>query len=531
MRYLHFYFAFLFALVLGVHSCSAQFLSFNWAYGGPATEYVTDLIHASNGGYLMVGSTGALGSNASDLNPNGYILKTSDTGVPEWDLAIGGTGSDGYHSAAVTANGDYLVVGTRNSGSGNSDIVVTRISQTGVVLWTMRYGTTDRSEGGGTIRALGDDEFVIVGYRLINGGGQDGNILALKIDGEGSVIWTSECGADGQLDAADVIITAGGSILITGVQFVLPNVYMTLVQLDSTGVFQWGNVYVQSVGDTGGSALAPSADGGYLIAGSGGNSDIIINKVDSIGGLVWRKGYDIGAYSSARGILASGDGGFFVTANVEFPGFQQQVFGAFLLDADGGLVDYILQGPEIGFAFPTGSVQNTDGSYTMAGNIASPDRPDDFELIRLPTESADWGALCSTFTDTVNEVALPTISIIHPFETLPPPSFAGVSIVWPHVSGGTSLLLCSNVGVEEDVPIENAVRIFPNPTDAWLTIAVAEHEHNNSVTILNSLGQVMDHFTMRSEISIDLGVFAPGLYMCQVVFGSGQRTTQAFQVR
>ena len=84
----------LIALLLLAAPCRAQFLSFEKSYGGPNEESLGGMVQGTDGGFLMVGSTGSYGSFATDQNLNAYVVKTDEVGEVDWAFALGGNVSD-----------------------------------------------------------------------------------------------------------------------------------------------------------------------------------------------------------------------------------------------------------------------------------------------------------------------------------------------------------------------------------------------------------------------------------------------------
>jgi len=89
-------------------------------FGGSDCDKGTSVQQTSDGGYILLGSTCSFGIEGSwDV----WLIKTDASGNKEWDKTFGGRGSDYGTSAQQASDGSYILLGTTSSfGAGLYDI-------------------------------------------------------------------------------------------------------------------------------------------------------------------------------------------------------------------------------------------------------------------------------------------------------------------------------------------------------------------------------------------------------------------------
>ncbi|MDN7025300.1 PKD domain-containing protein [Methanoculleus sp. FWC-SCC1] len=210
--------------------------------------------------------------------------------VPEWQAACGGSGWDAGVDLRSTGDGGVIAVGSSRSDDGevsgnhgHTDIWVVKIDADGTPLWQRCLG------GSGDDYAAGVAETVDGGYIAVG--------TTWSCDGD-------VCGNHGGCD-------------------------LWVVKLDDSGTLLWQ----RCLGGTGldsGSAVRPSADGGYVIVGSTlssdgdvcgnhGSSDLWVVKLDGGGSLLWQACLGGSGYDEGWGITETADGGYVVVGSVASP--------------------------------------------------------------------------------------------------------------------------------------------------------------------------------------------------------------------
>lgn len=98
----------------------------NWTrtFGWAGDDIGFALTESDSGGFLLIGYTDNNGSADTD----GWVIRTDDMGIQEWNSTFGWDGVESFDSLAKSPLGGYIVAGTTDSmGEGGEDILVTRI--------------------------------------------------------------------------------------------------------------------------------------------------------------------------------------------------------------------------------------------------------------------------------------------------------------------------------------------------------------------------------------------------------------------
>jgi hypothetical protein len=177
-----------------------------------------------------------------------YSLST--TGQATFQRDIGGIGDDRGHAIVTTQDGGYAVAGHSNSfGAGSHDIVVLKLDSNGSILWQKTVGGSDREDGVSiAISEVSDGGLVVTGTTS-SFGGTLRNLYIFKLDASGSLLW------DNQYDSGPPSLTAdhGRGLLNT----------------------QDGNIVLVGTDD----------------AHTFGSNDALVIKFDQDGGLLWKSVY------------------------------------------------------------------------------------------------------------------------------------------------------------------------------------------------------------------------------------------------
>ncbi len=144
----------------------------------------------SDGNMLTSGYTASFSNNGDN---DFYLIKTDIKGNKIWDITYGGAGSDlGFGFEEIGNNEGYLAIGFSESYGTDEDIVLTRISANGEIVWIKNLPRKGR-ERCWSIKKVSDGNFMVVG--------QTQNLetkvyygLMTKIDIEGNILWQKTYG-------------------------------------------------------------------------------------------------------------------------------------------------------------------------------------------------------------------------------------------------------------------------------------------------------------------------------------------------
>ena len=261
-------------------------------------------------GFIIGGLTGAQGYDV-------YLIKTDFQGDTLWTRTYGGSGWDEARMVQQTSDGGYITAGrTTSFGAADSDIYIIKTDAQGDTLWTRMYGGNEHDDSQWIGEIIGEG-YIIAGQTFSYGaGGSD--IILIKIDTEGNIIWLETYGDAGDEDAQWAQFTSDGGIVITGSMDVYgtgdSDVY--IVKTDINGELLWTETYGGTDTDLS-LSIQEVSTGGYIISGQtesfgNGNDDVYLIRTDGEGNLLWEKTYGHVQADGGSSIQETPDGGFVV---------------------------------------------------------------------------------------------------------------------------------------------------------------------------------------------------------------------------
>jgi hypothetical protein len=258
-----------------------------WAktYGGTGYDFASSVQQTSDGGYIVTGTTYSFGEGG-DI----FLIKTDANGNVQWAKTYGGTDYEFASSIQQTSDGGYILAGLTSSfGAGSYDFFLIKTDAFGNVQWAKTYGEAG-GEGASSIQQTSDGGYILAGGTLSFGaGGSD--IFLIKTDANGNVIWAKTYGGTNSDYAFSVQQTSDGGYILTGYtySFGAGNEDIILIKTDANGNIIWAKTY----GGTGYDAaysVQQTSDGGYILAGytasfGAGSLDFFLIKTDANGNI------------------------------------------------------------------------------------------------------------------------------------------------------------------------------------------------------------------------------------------------------
>lgn len=181
-----------------------------------------DAIETPDGGYLIIGETIPLLSGWSQV----YLARLDSAGTKLWDRDYGGQVNDRGKSVVIASDGDFVIVGSTTSfGAVGWDIYAMRVSASGdTVRWQKNYGGS-MDDHGERVIATSDGGFVIIGSKqFMSGSPQPGlppgsgfQMYLMKIDGSGAMLWDRTYGGLEFESGRQALIAADGGYVLIGV--------------------------------------------------------------------------------------------------------------------------------------------------------------------------------------------------------------------------------------------------------------------------------------------------------------------------
>jgi hypothetical protein len=138
-----------------------------------------------------------------------YLRKTNQSGDTVWTSCCGIWPSRGFSVQQISDSG-YVVTGAVDG----TDIILVRYDTSGNVLWTKIYGG-DGIDIGEAVAQTSDGGFIITGITDSFGAGSY-DLYLIKTDVNGDTVWTKTYGGVGQEKGDYIQVTHDGNFIITG---------------------------------------------------------------------------------------------------------------------------------------------------------------------------------------------------------------------------------------------------------------------------------------------------------------------------
>jgi hypothetical protein len=192
--------------------------------GGKWNDWGSKIYQNSDGSLICVG-TSTDSTAAEGLNTDIFVVKVTASGTIEWKKSFGGAGNQTGTDIVNTGNGYYMILGstdverqpvTASTGnvSGNTDILILKITENGEFVESVAYGYPGNDKGN-VIKWNTDGTFLVYGTTDRSDPGQgSNNLLLLKISAAGSVTESKIIGTTADENAADMEVLSDGYLLI-----------------------------------------------------------------------------------------------------------------------------------------------------------------------------------------------------------------------------------------------------------------------------------------------------------------------------
>jgi hypothetical protein len=319
--------------------CAGSSIS-SWArsYGGSDYDYALTAFPTVDGNILLGGYTNSFGASNFDA----WILKVNSSGEVIWQKILGGGGFEEIKAITSTSDGGYIAVGsTKSFGAGDYDLWILKLNSSGNLVWQKTYGgpNADFANQYDSVTPTSDGGFVIAATTFSYGNSY-GDLWVLKIDGSGNVAWQKTFGGGGTDGYGSIAPSADGGYVIAGESGSYGGFLSTMiVKLDEFGNVVWQKAY------TGNSdsifvprAMTTTNDGGYLVAGLAGIypsylHDAWVLKIDGSGNVAWQKSYGGVNKEMANAIVRLGNGSYALVGQTE--SFGNGSADGWILNLDG----------------------------------------------------------------------------------------------------------------------------------------------------------------------------------------------------
>jgi hypothetical protein len=198
----------------------------------------------------------------------------------------------------------------------------------------------------------------------------------VKLDSSGSTLWNQTFGGVGDAELFSVAPTSDGGYVVAG--YVSPvsggENDALLFKTDSQGNLQWNQTY-GGVGNDKAFSVIQAIDGGYVFAGytdscGVGGEDFWLVKTDSLGNILWNQTYGGGGIDEAYSVIQTIDGGYAIAGQTNSIGHGENDVWLVKTDSSGEME----WNQTYGSTANDGAyslIQTSDGGYALAGYMYS----------------------------------------------------------------------------------------------------------------------------------------------------------------
>ena len=274
-------------------------------YGGADCNQAFDVSQTADGGFVFVGDSAA----------DAWIVKTDADGVVQWSRVFGGAVDYRGHSVVQTGDGGFIVAGTAYTTNQAGQVWLWKSDPGGAEEWSRTFGGVE-NDVGACVRQTQDGGFILVGSTSsYSVGGRD--IWLIKTDAQGGTIWRKTFGGAGHDEGLCVQQDSEGGYIVAGRtnSSGAGDYDAWLLRIDAEGTEVWSRTY-GGAGSDAANAVCLTEDNACVFTGgrfySGQNDDLSLLKISADGDLIWERTFGGTEYDEGFGAQQTTDGGFAV---------------------------------------------------------------------------------------------------------------------------------------------------------------------------------------------------------------------------
>jgi hypothetical protein len=238
-----------------------------------------------------------------------------------WTRIFDGGDSEVGYDVQQTLNGDYIIVGRTDPPGLNGDLLIIKVDNSGNLIWTKTYGGIYHDEGH-SVRQTLDNGFIILGFYELGNGNTE--LWLLKTDEFGDTLWTQRYGGFSNDEGYSVKQTSDGGYACVGItkSFGAGSKDVWLIKTDSNGDSLWTRTY-GAEWEEGGNDIYQTYDNGYIITGYKSYNSvnrIWLIKVNDQGDTLWTRNYGGTTGGSGLAVLENSDNDIILTGSYSYSG-------------------------------------------------------------------------------------------------------------------------------------------------------------------------------------------------------------------
>jgi len=314
----------------------------------------------------------------------GPISARADGITHAWDAVFDRSGTDYPVGVLPTEDGGYIVLGTSCPGLCGiySDVWLIKVGPAGQREWE-RIIDKGGSERANDIVAASDDGFVLLCSTAPHYNTADETTLVIRMDPSGETAWERSYDS-GRGNA--IAATAEGGYIVAGSTYVPDRSRQVwLAKLDRSGVLEWERSYGDETPNEA-NAVVQTADGGYTAVGytgavpglwrgrGKGDPDLLALRVNSRGSRVWEHTYGEGGEDQGMAVVQASDGGFVICGETELEKLLSPISSIWMVKlTDQGEMDWDRTHGEGLYNWSEDVIATSEGGYAIVGTTIHSD--------------------------------------------------------------------------------------------------------------------------------------------------------------
>jgi uncharacterized delta-60 repeat protein len=256
--------------------------AWNTSWGGPNPDGAVDVVLDSGDNIYCLGNTYNYGIGLIDI----ALVKFHPNGNLAWNMTWGGTAENRGFALDIDSSGNIYCVGFTDSFEDpNGDVVLLKIDSDGNLIWNVTWGGAD-TEWGYDITIDKNDNIYCTGYTHSFGEGFL-DIFLTKFNPNGNISWNITWGGAGMDIGYGLSIDEMGDIYCTGRSH---DDQFTLIKFNSEGEELWHEIWGGPNNELGFAIMTDSSGDiyctGLIDEPSTGYPDLIFYKVYNLAPLI-----------------------------------------------------------------------------------------------------------------------------------------------------------------------------------------------------------------------------------------------------
>ena len=479
--------------------------SFQKIYTSNKILDIAQTIPCTGSGYLLCGTA------IDSLNPSNtdiVLIKTDNLGTVLWANTYGTSNRDDAKSICLTSDGGMVIAGStdNNANSRLDDLLILKTDSAGLLVWSKGIGSFGNERSISVVETA-DSGFAIGGnYDNASPGSSD--FFLVKLNRNGNKEWSTAIGNQREEILVSMRSSSDGGLVLLGHIDQPDELY--LVKTNNQGIPVWSKNYI---GLTPNLALdfQQTPDLGYIIlCTTSSASEPTVIKTNNLGTPEWVKIYNTSMGRFYGTHVEIGNDRNYILAGLVSPPIAGLEIGLLKIDSLGNT----LWGTSYGS--PSNNVANSvqqvqDSTFIISSNLQGLGSGGNYFM---KTE-LDGFSTCN-YTPLILSDSSITMAVDSYVVWMTPGDVEWVPALPVQTIQVTENILCINTGIKQTENAAPDFEIYPNPFSNEFSVRFANNDGiKRNLRILNVLGQELyQSSTTESSILISSVNWAQGMYQC-----------------